>query len=96
MRTAPVVAAISATVCLIGIGATATARIARHAPPAIAVAAPVLAFPGAQGWAATTPGGRGGQIIKVTTLAADGPGSFAEALRTKGPAYRGVRGRRCR
>jgi hypothetical protein len=44
-----------------------------------------LAFPGALGWAAHTPGGRGGQIIRVTTLNADGPGSFLEAIRTKGP-----------
>lgn len=43
------------------------------------------AFPGAQGWAAHTPGGRGGQILRVTTLAADGPGSLLEALRTPGP-----------
>jgi len=46
---------------------------------------PSLAFPGAQGWAAHTPGGRGGKILRVTTLAADGPGSFAEALATPGP-----------
>ena len=45
----------------------------------------LLAFPGAQGWAAHTPGGRGGKIIRVTTLAADGPGSLLEALNTKGP-----------
>ena len=44
-----------------------------------------LAFPGAQGWAAHTPGGRGGKIIRVTTLAVDGPGSLREALDTKGP-----------
>ena len=44
-----------------------------------------LAFPGAQGWAAHTPGGRGGRIIRVTTLAASGPGSFAEALAASGP-----------
>lgn len=31
-----------------------------------------------------TEGGRGGRIVKVTTLAKDGPGSLAEALRTKG------------
>jgi pectate lyase len=48
-------------------------------------AEPPLAFPGAVGWAAHTPGGRGGKIIKVTTLAATGPGSFAEALKTRGP-----------
>ncbi|MBL8642484.1 MAG: hypothetical protein JNK21_01015 [Rhodospirillaceae bacterium] len=45
----------------------------------------MLAFPGAQGWAATTPGGRGGKIIKVTTLASAGPGSLREAIETKGP-----------
>jgi pectate lyase len=44
-----------------------------------------LAFPGAQGWAAHTPGGRGGRIIRVTTLEASGPGSFAEALAASGP-----------
>ncbi|MFY2764005.1 pectate lyase family protein [Arenimonas sp. MALMAid1274] len=44
-----------------------------------------LAFPGAQGWAAHTPGGRGGKILRVTTLAASGPGSFAEAVATPGP-----------
>jgi hypothetical protein len=43
------------------------------------------AFPGAVGWAAETPGGRGGRIIRVTNLNADGPGSFAEAVLAKGP-----------
>jgi len=50
-----------------------------------AAAATPLAFPGALGWAAHTPGGRGGQIIRVTTLAPEGPGSFLEAVMTKGP-----------
>ena len=49
------------------------------------VAAQQLAFPGAVGWAATTPGGRGGKIIRVTTLDADGPGSFKAAVEAKGP-----------
>lgn len=44
-----------------------------------------LAFPGAMGWAAETPGGRGGQILRVTTLATDGPGSLKAALNTPGP-----------
>ena len=44
-----------------------------------------LAFPGAEGWAATTPGGRGGAIIKVTTLEADGEGSLKAALEAEGP-----------
>ena len=50
-----------------------------------APAAEPLAFPGAMGWAAHTPGGRGGQILRVTTLAADGPGSLQAALQAKGP-----------
>ena len=43
------------------------------------------AFPGAVGWGASTPGGRGGRIIRVTTLAAEGPGSLKEAIEAKGP-----------
>jgi pectate lyase len=43
------------------------------------------AFPGAQGWAAHATGGRGGQVLRVTTLAGEGPGSFAAAVNTKGP-----------
>ena len=55
--------------------------------PAAAMAAPPepLAFPGAQGWAAHTSGGRGGQILRVTTLDATGPGSFRAAVEAKGP-----------
>jgi hypothetical protein len=44
-----------------------------------------LAFPGAAGAAATTPGGRGGGIVRVTTLAASGPGSFVAAVKKSGP-----------
>jgi pectate lyase len=44
-----------------------------------------IAFPGAQGWAAATPGGRGGAIVRVTNLSAEGPGSFRAAVETKGP-----------
>ncbi len=43
-----------------------------------------IAFDGAVGWAAQTPGGRGGEIIKVTTLAASGPGSLREAISAEG------------
>ena len=49
------------------------------------VQAETPAFPGAAGWAADTAGGRGGQIVRVTTLAADGPGSFKAAVESKGP-----------
>jgi hypothetical protein len=53
-----------------------------HADDAAAVS--TRAFPGAEGWTKTV-GGRGGPIVRVTTLALDGPGSFMEAVRTKGP-----------
>lgn len=43
------------------------------------------AFPGAEGFGTTTPGGRGGTVIEVTTLDPSGPGSFREAVQTEGP-----------
>ncbi len=55
------------------------------ATTSLAAADNLLAFPGAQGAAAQTPGGRGGRIIRVTTLAPNGPGSLLEALEAKGP-----------
>jgi hypothetical protein len=53
--------------------------------PAARAADDLLAFPGAQGAAAHTPGGRGGKILRVTTLAASGTGSLLAALETDGP-----------
>lgn len=49
------------------------------------IASETRSFPGAAGWAAQTPGGRGGKLIRVTNLNADGPGSLREAVDTKGP-----------
>jgi pectate lyase len=43
-----------------------------------------LAFPDAVGWGAQTSGGRGGKILRVTNLNAEGRGSLKEALETKG------------
>jgi hypothetical protein len=40
------------------------------------------AFAGLVGFGSDTAGGRGGKVIKVTTLNASGPGSFREALAT--------------
>ncbi|MBD3320418.1 MAG: hypothetical protein GF350_04900, partial [Chitinivibrionales bacterium] len=51
---------------------------------AIAVRA-IPVFPGAQGFGVHTPGGRGGKVITVTNLDADGPGSFKAALEESGP-----------
>ncbi|HEY0957486.1 MAG TPA: hypothetical protein VGE36_22235 [Roseateles sp.] len=47
-------------------------------------AAPAHAAIVHKGWTQTA-GGRGGRIIKVTTLAASGPGSLAEAIAATGP-----------
>lgn len=54
-------------------------------PAATVAEAPLPAFPGALGWAAQTPGGRGGRIIRVTNLDAAGPGSLREAIEAEGP-----------
>jgi pectate lyase len=42
-------------------------------------------FPEAQGFGIRTPAGRGGKVIKVTTLAREGDGSLRAALEAKGP-----------
>lgn len=43
------------------------------------------AFPGAEGFGATSIGGRGGRVIKVTNLNARGAGSLQAACSAKGP-----------
>jgi hypothetical protein len=43
------------------------------------------AFPGAEGWGAQTPGGRGGKVYVVTNLNESGPGSFNEGYQATGP-----------
>jgi pectate lyase len=55
---------------------------------ASATAAPgqtLVAFPGAEGFGAVAKGGRGGRVIKVTNLNADGPGSLQAACGEEGP-----------
>ncbi len=44
----------------------------------------IPAFPGAEGGGAYTPGGRGGKVIVVTSLADEGLGTFREACETGG------------
>lgn len=46
---------------------------------------PLRAFPGAEGFGTETPGGRGGRVIAVDSLASDGPGTLREALLQTGP-----------
>ncbi len=46
---------------------------------------PALAFPGAEGFGRHATGGRGGTVLRVTTLADSGPGSLRAAVEAKGP-----------
>jgi hypothetical protein len=56
------------------------------ATPSLVAADPIASwFPAPMGWASETKGGRGGQIVRVTNLNAEGPGSFRAAVETKGP-----------
>ncbi|MCG8423896.1 MAG: pectate lyase precursor [Proteobacteria bacterium] len=50
-----------------------------------AVSLSATAFPGAQGFGAKATGGRGGRVIKVTTLRPRGKGSLQAALNARGP-----------
>lgn len=43
-----------------------------------------MAFPGAEGWAASAFGGRNGAVLKVTNLNADGEGSLRAAIEAEG------------
>lgn len=66
---------------------TAIGFLAAIAPmaPAMAAARAAKAFPDAVGFGVETPGGRGGQVIKVTNLNVSGPGSLGAAVSAKGP-----------
>jgi hypothetical protein len=46
---------------------------------------PVPAFPGAEGAGRLAVGGRGGSVLRVTTLEDSGPGSLRAAIETDGP-----------
>ena len=52
---------------------------------AVAQKQPVTAFPGAEGFGAGTPGGRGGKVYVVTSLADSGSGTLREACEATGP-----------
>ncbi|MEI6946981.1 pectate lyase [Paraflavisolibacter sp. H34] len=52
---------------------------------ATGASAQTIAFPGAEGYGKYATGGRGGKVIKVTSLDDDGPGSLRAAVNAKGP-----------
>jgi len=45
----------------------------------------IPAFPGAEGFGSTTPAGRSGTVVRVTSLLDDGPGTLREALAMEFP-----------
>jgi pectate lyase len=53
-------------------------------PEQTGCAAGLPAFPGAEGFGCATAGGRGGDVIAVTTLEDSGPGSFRAAMQADG------------
>jgi hypothetical protein len=63
------------------LGFAALSALALHA----AAPSTLPAFPGAEGFGATTPGGRGGKVLVVTNLDDSGPGSFRAAVDADGP-----------
>lgn len=45
----------------------------------------VVAFPGAEGYGRYSQGGRGGRVLRVTSLEDDGPGTLRDAVQENGP-----------
>ena len=78
-------ARIAAVAAALALPLTAPAASVAQVPAPASAQASLPAFPGALGWASRTPGGRGGQIIRVTNLNSEGPGSLRAAIEADGP-----------
>jgi VCBS repeat-containing protein len=78
----------SVTVTVVdGRGGTATAEVTVAVSPTPSPSGPLAAFPGAEGFGAYATGGRGGSVVYVTNLNADGPGSLQWAVDQPGAKY---------
>lgn len=73
-------AALALTLLLVACAASTSDGSPPSPEPAV-----LPAFPGAFGFGAEARGGRGGRVLRVTTLAASGPGSLQAALDEQGP-----------
>ncbi len=78
-----VIGAVLGAVAVIGGGTPLVSQAASAEPGAKKAGLP--AFPGAEGFGAVSKGGRGGKVIKVTTLDPSGPGSLQWACNQDGP-----------
>ena len=72
-----------------GYGGTAAVPVSVPVSPSATPPTPtrVAAFPGAEGFGAAATGGRGGSVVYVTNLNADGPGSLQWAIDQPGSKY---------
>ena len=71
--------------CLVGLLAVTDLSVPSRIASATGEVAAIPAFPGAEGFGAGTPGGRGGRVMFVTNLNDAGPGSLRAACEAEGP-----------
>ena len=70
-----------------GRGGTASTAVTVAVSPTPDASTPLAAFPGAEGFGANATGGRGGSVVYVTNLNADGAGSLQWAIDQPGTKY---------